>query len=650
MMKKCFMSGGLPLPSLEQTLDRYLESLRPLIISSPDLVDLSPDDHIGLIKTHIQQFLTGDGPLLQQQLLDKATRENEQGRSWLIDWWNAWAYWESRVSLCFYVNYCFGFRDHPHTSDQTMRAALLVDAFFKVRQQLNEGKFEPDKVRSTPICMKQFDHLFNVCRYPLLCKDTTVNHGQEGNGHVAVVYRGRFYTFHVTTDKERLSIPDIKAQLDRIISIGSGEEDEWWGALTVQDRDQWTRHRQWIIEADPTNSVQLHRLETAAFLLCLDTNSPVTDAEFSRSCWHAIHPSNRYFDKSIQVLVFANGRAGMNGEHSMSDGTATGRICLDAVKLTEGYTQQDIQTFQRQAAHTTLAPPTKIDLILTPAIHQAIQGALAYHKKEVDAHDVFVLRYKGYGKNRMKKFKLSPDAYVQMSFQLAYYRMYGTLCATYESASTRKFTWGRTETCRSLSMDALLWVQSMRPPKNGQRQLGYAERAELLRRAIGTHSRNTVLATEGQGIDRHLLGLYLQAQESNLPPPDLFKDAIYSVSKHWTLSTSQVSDPVFTAYAWGEVVSDGYGLAYMVLENEIQVNVCSKGRNSSELGRWIEMSLVEMRALLEGAEKERQGREEEIELEVERWLSSDKNIKKADDSSYDRVEIEFNDQAGCAIS
>jgi len=53
--------------------------------------------------------------------------------------------------------------------------------------------------------------------------------------------------------------------------------------------------------------------------------------------------------------------------------------------------------------------------------------------------------YTGYGKNLIKKFKMSPDAYAQMAIQLAYYRLKGTVRATYESAQTRKFLAGRTE-------------------------------------------------------------------------------------------------------------------------------------------------------------------------------------------------------------
>ena len=45
--------------------------------------------------------------------------------------------------------------------------------------------------------------------------------------------------------------------------------------------------------------------------------------------------------------------------------------------------------------------------------------------------------------------------------------------------------------------------------------------------------------------------------------PDLFSDSLYVRSSHWALSTSAIFSKHFDAYGWGEVVSDGFGVAYM---------------------------------------------------------------------------------------
>lgn len=60
---------------------------------------------------------------------------------------------------------------------------------------------------------------------------------------------------------------------------------------------------------------------------------------------------------------------------------------------------------------------------------------------------------------------MSPDVYIQLGLQLAYYKLYGRLTATYESASTRRFRLGRVDCIRSASPEALAWVRSMAQPK-----------------------------------------------------------------------------------------------------------------------------------------------------------------------------------------
>jgi carnitine O-acetyltransferase len=62
--------------------------------------------------------------------------------------------------------------------------------------------------------------------------------------------------------------------------------------------------------------------------------------------------------------------------------------------------------------------------------------------------------------------------------------------------------------------------------------------------------------------------------------PSLYKDPAFSYSSTWFISSSQLSSEYFNGYGWSQVVDDGWGLAYMINENSIQFNVCSKGLGS----------------------------------------------------------------------
>ncbi|XP_065581155.1 carnitine O-palmitoyltransferase 1, liver isoform-like isoform X3 [Artemia franciscana] len=56
--------------------------------------------------------------------------------------------------------------------------------------------------------------------------------------------------------------------------------------------------------------------------------------------------------------------------------------------------------------------------------------------------DLRLYVHDGYGKGLMKKFRVSPDAYIQMALQLAYYRDAGKFNLTYEASMTRLFKEG----------------------------------------------------------------------------------------------------------------------------------------------------------------------------------------------------------------
>lgn len=128
---------SLPIPPLDQTLNRYLESIRPL----------TTDQEYNHQRAAVQAFRgesessqspdQSEEPIGRQ--LDRRLREHAQecekrGTSWLAEWWDDWAYFTHRDSSTFFVNYYFGFQDDPRVPTQTARAALLVSLALEFRQ------------------------------------------------------------------------------------------------------------------------------------------------------------------------------------------------------------------------------------------------------------------------------------------------------------------------------------------------------------------------------------------------------------------------------------------------------------------------------------------------------------------------------------
>ena len=157
-----------------------------------------------------------------------------------------------------------------------------------------------------------------------------------------------------------------------------------------------------------------------------------------------------------------------------------------------------------------------------------------------------MVHFQGYGKNLIKTFKASPDAYVQMIKQLAFYRLFARPGVTYESCQTRKYLLGRTEVIRSASAEAKAFCEAMIDPKAQD-----ADREQLLRKAVTRHIQYSAWAADAQGVDRHMFGLRKLIQEGE-DMPLVFKEDVFAKSSHWEMSTSQLSSPYLDGWGYGE--------------------------------------------------------------------------------------------------
>ena len=91
----------------------------------------------------------------------------------------------------------------------------------------------------------------------------------------------------------------------------------------------------------------------------------------------------------------------------------------------------------------------------------AINSAHEDAQKLVNDLQLRIYAHDHYGKGFMKTCRVSPDAYIQMALQLAYYRDAGRFSLTYEASMTRLFREGRTETVRPCTIESAAWIKSM---------------------------------------------------------------------------------------------------------------------------------------------------------------------------------------------
>lgn len=546
----------LPVPTLEETAKRYLKSVHPL---------LSKTEYDTTTKA-VNEFVAPGGPgeTLQKRLVER--RENPETRNWIYEWWNDAAYMSYRDPVVPYVSYFYSHRDDKKRRNPAKRAAAISTAVLEFKKMVDGGSLEPEYMKKLPMAMSSYEWMFNCSRVPKKPADTNVKYPFKDNQHIIAIRKNQFFKIPHEINGKQLNTSELEVQFQRVYE--KAERSAPVGILTSQNRDAWSDVYP-KLRASEVNSASVEAIESASFVVCLDDASPVTLEERAHQYWHG-DGANRWFDKPLQFIVNDNGTSGFMGEHGMMDGTPTHRL--------NDYANQQIFSnalpFDDPDIRSDLPNPKALRFEINADLQQALVDAQNHFSRQIGAHELRVQAYQGYGKGLIKKFKCSPDAYVQMIIQLAYHKFYGKNRPTYESAATRRFQQGRTETCRTVSDESVAFTAAMADPDASPEQC-----AKLLRAALDAHVKYISDASDGRGVDRHLFGLKKCLREGE-PVPALYQDPAYSYSSTWFISSSQLSSEYFNGYGWSQVVDDGWGIAYMINENSLQFNVCSKGLGS----------------------------------------------------------------------
>eukprot|EP00939_MAST-03C_sp_MAST-3C-sp1_P003288 g3288.t1 len=596
----------LPVPTLKETCERYLRSIEALAL--PSEYERS--------KEAVAKFLSpsGLGHVLQKRL-KKRSEEQGENNSWLQEWWNKYSYLGYREPNVIYVSYYYHLKDSdlPRMRQQIPRACALVRSALEFRRKVCSGILTPqtEGKKRTPICSTAFKYMFNACRVPRSGSDVyyMYPHDAPGSNTILVIYKRQFYICQIADRQGKLHSANIlEAQLRALVDSansgsGRGGDDSAalpLGILTTAHRDAWAASREQLL-ADGGGEF-LDAVQRTAFALCLDETCPKTRDATARALWHG-DGKNRWFDKSIQICVFPNGTAGMIGEHSMMDGAATLHLCNYMCDNVERFaTSRNGGTAFALAAPLPPAP-------LVPPVSSRTRWNVLNAEKDfenlVSKHDLKVLVFGSYGSRRVKKMKCSPDAWVQLAIQLAYFYTFGTCRrATYEPVSVRRFRQGRTETVRSVTNESVAFVRSM--VENDVSRLAPAfttqqkRRLGLLRSAASAHVSNIRASIAGRGCDRHLLGLRLLMNSDERC--SLFADPLYWRSCHWHISTSALTSEHLESWGFGEVVTDGIGVGYMSKKDSLNFCVTSCHNFSAAFATNLERALLKMARVWADAE------------------------------------------------
>ncbi|GAB1313220.1 carnitine O-acetyltransferase yat1 [Madurella fahalii] len=509
----------LPIPDLERTCERYLTALRPL---------QSPREHAET-RHAVQEFLRGEGPELNEKL-----KKYAEGRTSYIEqfWYDSYLNFDNPVVLN--LNPFFLLEDDPTPArnNQVTRAASLAVSALEFVRAVRKEELPPDTVRGTPLCMYQYSRLFGTARVPT---DAGCQIEQDPDSkHIIVMCHGQFYWFDVLDDNSDLIMTekDIAVNLQTIIDDAAQTPIQEaakgaLGVLSTENRKVWSGLRDVLMREPGSNNADcLSIVDTALFVICLDYTEPATAAALCQNMLCGTSEiekgvqigtcTNRWYDK-LQIIVCKNGSAGINFEHTGVDGHTVLRFASDVYTDTIlrfartingkaptlwASTSPDPSKRDPESFGDVNTTPHKLEWDMIPELRIAVRFAETRLADLIEQNEFQCLDFGAYGKNFITSMGFSPDAFVQMAFQAAYYGLYGRVECTYEPAMTKMFLHGRTDAIRTVSEESVNFVQTFWADNPAEQKI------EALRKACERHVSTTRDCAKAQGCDRHLYALF----------------------------------------------------------------------------------------------------------------------------------------------
>lgn len=597
----------LPVPALKDTMNRYLLSVRPLM----------DDNEYQKMEKLVDDFKQGIGPKLQRYLILKSWWST----NYVSDWWEDYVYLHGRAPIMVNSNY-YGIDSltTQKTERPCARAANVAYAILQYRRTIDRETMEPILLNNTvPLCSWQYERQFNTTRIPGIEKDTLMH--LKDSKHIAVYHKGRWFKVYIHYKNKLLSPAQLEMSLEKVLSDTSepAEGESHLAALTAGNRIPWAKTREEFFKKG-VNKASLDAIEKAAFVLVFDDESQDIDKNdasslsvFGRSMLHG-KGYDRWFDKSFSLVVTKNARIGFNAEHSWADAPIMAHlwesIMIDDL-IAQGYSE-DGHVINYDKPEFQPPNPIKLQWEIPAECQTKIEESLQVATDLLNDVDLNLIMHDAFGKGLMKKCKMSPDAFIQIALQLAYYRDAGKFCLTYEASMTRLYKEGRTETVRSCTLETCAFVKAME-----DKNITNEERIRLAHIAAERHQQGYRDAMTGRGIDRHLFCLYVVSKYLNIESPFLKK----VLSEPWKLSTSQTPhqqtskadvanhpELISAGGGFGPVADDGYGVSYIIAgEDIIFFHVSSKRSSpltdSTRFAGKIKQALADMRDLFMSVKK-----------------------------------------------
>lgn len=573
----------VPVPALADSAAQFLEWCSPLL----------DEEQLAQTRAAVEDLVRGPGPALQAALERYAAAPTTH--SWLDEFWES-RYLGRRDRIALNANFFFLFAPSadPAEQDQAARAAALILGALDHKRRIDTETLPPATRRGAPMTMEQHKFLFSATRIPGDEQDTARTPytdawpGPSRERHVVVFVDGHAVRLDVLgpdrTPHTAAEIADaLRALPSRVAGPGPGV-----GRLTTKARAAWAASRRALRDEHPDNAAALETIETALFCVSLEDGVPADDLRCGKELL-AGNAANRWFDKAVTFVVFADGTAGINTEHCRLDGTTV-------LALVDGILSESTAAHAEHVGARAQGEPAaaEVRFVLSDERAADVRGAGADFTAFADgvATERVVFEH---GSEHAKELGVSPDAFAQMAYQLAHRRAKGFIGATYESIATLQFHHGRTEAMRVVTPEILAFTAAMDDPGADD-----AARRAAFDAAATAHGARARACQAGEAPEQHLWELSLIAQrrgaELGVTPPIAIVDSPgWRIMRDDFMSTSSAPSVNVRLFGFGSTSTQCIGVAYVLLPDRWIVHLST----SAEVGEQMTRFAAELRTAVD---------------------------------------------------
>ncbi|KJZ72764.1 hypothetical protein HIM_07839 [Hirsutella minnesotensis 3608] len=503
----------LPRLPLQEVLDLFEQSR------------LAVDPEAVQAETHksIHGFLHGTGPELH-----RLVQQADPGV--IADAYDEYVYLQRREPLPEVGSFTFIHPIDAPRHPQAHRAAIVTVAALDFKQRLFDGKVAPGTLHGEPLTAEGREWLFHATRIPAAGVDRMERHAARNT--VAVLCRGHIFEMDLTGSP---SLDIVQDAFEDVLKAAS-EPLPPVCTLTADDRDSWAHMRQ-ELGKELDNAAALACLDAAAFVICLDDESPTNSEERYNQFLlnNANRPFyNRWLDKTLQFPIAANGLSAMTLEHSKLDGldarslhthivrnlfSPLHKVLRDPSGAVSLPSSTDVRRLREHRWKTSPSVLKRIGQISNASLQY---GPLGYDQLEIE----------GLGLTSLRPRRLPPNATAHLTVLLALYLVDGEIRPAWEKVSLGTFSRGRVEWVQTVSTHTRSFIEAA-VGANGSKTRD--ELRALFSSAVTAHSRCIAAASHGHGVVRALYALRWAARQQHeqlhKPLPDLFESKAWNSTR-----------------------------------------------------------------------------------------------------------------------